>query len=176
MPLTILVLYFLIREDPLFTLSPCYYAGFFFIAASILDALDGYYARSRKQVTETGKLLDPIADKVLVLISLVALTKHGLSWAIFIIIAVREFAISYGREWIDSQEKLRGCIAVDTLGKLKMVTQCFGVTYAIFHLPYFNEVMWVAVFFTVISGIDYGIKLRKAVKKIKSNQGAQAVE
>lgn len=166
MPLTLLVLVFLIIEKP-------YLAGFFFILAAITDLVDGYTARKRKQVTETGKILDPIADKIFILVPLAALAAlYGLSWTIVIIIASREFAVSLGRDWIDNREKLRGCISVGLLGKLKMWTQSIGVIYAIFQGPYFNKVMWVAVFFTVVSGLEYGFKVLRRIKEVKKEEAS----
>lgn len=97
-----------------------------FWAASITDFLDGYLARKHKQVTTLGKLLDPLADKLLVagaLMSLVELNRAA-AWMVFIILG-REMAIT-GLRSVASEEGLT--IAADTLGKWKLGTQIAAIS------------------------------------------------
>ena len=97
-----------------------------FIIASITDKLDGYIARSRKQVTTFGKFLDPIADKILVLAAMVMLVEFGKipAW-IPIIVLAREFIVSGYR--LVAIEKGGKVIAASKWGKLKTVTQMISI-------------------------------------------------
>jgi len=96
-----------------------------FLAAALTDLLDGYLARRRKQVTTLGRLLDPIADKLLISSALIALVELGIApaWMVAIIVG-REFAVS-GLRSIAAHEGFS--IEVSRLGKGKMVTQVAAV-------------------------------------------------
>lgn len=97
-----------------------------FIIASITDKLDGYIARSRNQVTNFGKFLDPIADKILVVAAMVIFVEMGKlpAW-ITIIVIFREFAVSgYRLIAVQNQGKV---IAASKWGKLKTVTQMIAI-------------------------------------------------
>ena len=93
-----------------------------FIIASITDKLDGYIARSTNQITTFGKFLDPIADKILVIVSMIILVEHSKipSWIPAIII-MREFIVSGYR--LIAVEKKGEVVAASIWGKLKTVTQ-----------------------------------------------------
>jgi CDP-diacylglycerol---glycerol-3-phosphate 3-phosphatidyltransferase len=97
-----------------------------FWIASLTDLLDGYLARRWKQVTTLGKLLDPLADKLLVAGALISLVELGLApaWIVFIILA-REMAIT-GLRGIASEEGIT--IAADTMGKWKMGAQVASIS------------------------------------------------
>lgn len=92
-----------------------------FVLASITDKVDGYIARSRNQITNFGKFMDPLADKMLVISALIALVECGLipSWMVIVIIA-REFAIS-GLRMLAASEGL--IVAASWWGKIKTVIQ-----------------------------------------------------
>jgi CDP-diacylglycerol--glycerol-3-phosphate 3-phosphatidyltransferase len=131
-----------------------------FLAAALTDLLDGYLARRRKQVTTLGRLLDPIADKLLVASALVALVqlKIAPAWMVVIIIG-REFAVS-GLRSIAAHEGFS--IEVSTLGKGKMVTQVAAVVGLILGSKYGGWVkgtatilLWAVVFFALLSMIQY---------------------
>ena len=109
-----------------------------FIIASITDKLDGYIARSRKQVTTFGKFLDPIADKILVLAAMVMLVEFGKipAW-IPIIVLAREFIVSGYR--LVAIEKGGKVIAASKWGKLKTVTQMIAIILAFLDLYPFGE-------------------------------------
>ena len=96
-----------------------------FLAAALTDLLDGYLARKRKQVTTLGRLLDPIADKLLISSALISLVYLHIApaWMVVIIIG-REFAVT-GLRSIAAHEGFS--IGVSTLGKGKMVTQVAAV-------------------------------------------------
>ena len=96
-----------------------------FILASITDKLDGYIARSRNQITNFGKFMDPLADKLLVTAALISLVELHVvpAWAAVIIIA-REFAVSGLRSIAASQGKV---IAASWWGKIKTVIQIIAI-------------------------------------------------
>lgn len=131
-------------------------AGVVFIIASITDAVDGYIARKRNIVTNLGKFIDPLADKILViavLTSLVDLQRFP-AWMLVVIIS-REFMVS-GLRMVAASEGV--VIAASKGGKLKTVTQIIGIIMLLFNIQGAMAVMWVAVLLTVWSGIDYIIK------------------
>ncbi len=131
-----------------------------FLAAALTDLLDGYLARRRKQVTTLGRLLDPIADKLLISSALVSLVQLGLApaWMVVIIIG-REFAVN-GLRSIAAHEGFS--IDVSPLGKGKMVTQVAAVVGIILGRKYGGWVqqtatvlLWAVVFFALISMVEY---------------------
>ena len=132
-----------------------------FIAATALDGLDGYLARSRNLGTPLGVLLDPIADKVLIGSGLVVLSLIGeLPWWVTIVILVREFGITVYRMVIVHRE-VHGA---SWLGKTKTFVQSFAVAFAMAPFaPLVGDwVNWVnitlmasAFVLTVWSGIEY---------------------
>src|SRR5205807_10294109 len=97
-------------------------AAVVFATASLTDAIDGYLARQRNSITTFGKLMDPIADKLLIIAALVALVSLGrlAAWVAMVIIA-REFAVTVLRVAVGSQEG--GVISARQLGKLKTASQ-----------------------------------------------------
>jgi CDP-diacylglycerol--glycerol-3-phosphate 3-phosphatidyltransferase len=102
-----------------------HYSGVFalviFILASVTDWLDGYYARKLKQITDLGKLLDPLADKILISAAFIAFSAKGLApaWIVVCIIA-REFMITGLRSLAASKGII---LAAQTIGKHKTVSQ-----------------------------------------------------
>jgi CDP-diacylglycerol--glycerol-3-phosphate 3-phosphatidyltransferase len=131
-----------------------------FLAAALTDLLDGYLARRRKQVTTLGRLLDPIADKLLVASALVALVqlKIAPAWMVAIIIG-REFVVN-GLRSIAAHEGFS--IHVSTLGKGKMVTQVAAVVGLILGSKYGGWVkgtarilLWAVVIFALVSMVQY---------------------
>ncbi len=128
-----------------------------FIAASLTDLLDGHIARKRNLITNFGKFMDPIADKLLVCSALVCLVDLGkiASWVVIVIIA-REFVIS-GFRLIASDNGV--VLAASYFGKFKTTFQMIMICLMIADigkLALLTEiVMWAAVALTVISLIDY---------------------
>ena len=100
-------------------------ATFVFIIASLTDQLDGYIARSRNQITNFGKFMDPLADKLLVTAALVSLVELKLvaGWAVVVILA-REFAVS-GLRTLAASDGI--VIAASWWGKIKTVTQMIAI-------------------------------------------------
>jgi CDP-diacylglycerol---glycerol-3-phosphate 3-phosphatidyltransferase len=147
-------------------------ASFIFIAASITDAIDGYLARKREQVTTMGMLLDPVADKLLIAAAFITLVQFNPrivpAWMAVIIIG-REFLVS-GLRSIAASEGFT--IQASDLGKAKMLVQIVSVVAAIIdhhwaHLPwYFLSLrvhpiavafIWVMVALSLVSAADYFI-------------------
>ncbi len=144
-----------------------------FILASITDKLDGYIARSRNQITTFGKFLDPIADKILVIVAMLMLVANNkLPYWIPAIVIIREFAVSGYR--LVAVQKDGNVIAASIWGKLKTVTQMVGIALAFLDKNSFGSFLTqnltgfdyvlniivtiaisVSVIATVISGIDY---------------------
>ena len=132
-----------------------------FIAATALDGLDGYLARSRNLGTPLGVLLDPIADKLLIGSGLVVLSDIGeLPWWVTVVILVREFGITVYRMVIVRREVL----GASWLGKTKTFVQSFAVAFAMAPFaPLVGDwINWVnitlmasAFVLTVWSGIEY---------------------
>lgn len=130
-----------------------------FLSAALTDLLDGYLARRRRQVTTFGKLLDPIADKVLVsaaLISLVELDRVA-AWMVVLIVS-REFAVSVLRNVALSEGIV---IVASEFGKAKMVSQVTAVSLLLLapHSAFVEQVgyvvLWLALLLTVWSMVDY---------------------
>lgn len=145
-------------------------ATIIFILASLTDKLDGYIARSRNQITNFGKFMDPLADKLLVTAALVSLVELQIvhAWVAMIIIA-REFAVSGLRTVAASEGKV---IAASWWGKIKTVIQIVAIITALVNLSYANPIlntlttisMAAAVVITIISGIDYFVKNKGAIR------------
>ncbi|MCY6372530.1 CDP-diacylglycerol--glycerol-3-phosphate 3-phosphatidyltransferase [Clostridium ganghwense] len=140
-----------------------------FILASLTDKLDGHIARSRNQITKFGKFMDPLADKLLVTSALVSLVEYQIvpTWMAMIIIA-REFAVT-GLRAVAASEGI--VIAASWWGKLKTATQMVAIVFALIKLVYSPAyityityiILGAAVIITVISGVDYFVKNKKAL-------------
>ena len=131
-----------------------------FLVTALTDLLDGYLARRRKQVTTLGRLLDPIADKLLISSALISLVYLHMvpAWMVVIIIG-REFAVS-GMRSIAAHEGFS--INVSTLGKGKMVTQVAAIVGIILGNKYGGWVqytakvlLWAVVILALVSMIQY---------------------
>jgi CDP-diacylglycerol---glycerol-3-phosphate 3-phosphatidyltransferase len=135
-----------------------------FALAALTDGLDGYIARRREEVTTFGKLMDPLADKLLViaaLISLVSLNRLD-AWIAMVIIA-REVAVTGLRSLAAEQGVV---IAASWLGKLKTLLQVAAIICLIAFDPspvWVDVLLYVAVAVTVISGADYFLGLRRRI-------------
>jgi CDP-diacylglycerol--glycerol-3-phosphate 3-phosphatidyltransferase len=139
-------------------------AAIVFILASATDALDGWLARRRQQVTQFGRLMDPLADKLLItaaLVSLVALYRLD-AWVAMVIIA-REFAVTGLRMLAVEQGEV---VPASIWGKLKTVSQVAMVLALIWvdrPAQWVDILIWVTVVITVLSGADYFYKLRRVL-------------
>ncbi len=142
-------------------LIPSVIAAVLFVAATITDYLDGYFARKYNIESDLGKLLDPLADKLLiasVMIMLIPLDRVP-AWIAAIIIG-RELAVT-GLRSIASEKHI--IIAANWLGKYKTAFQCAALIPLLIHYPIFGIqfqlagefFLWIALFFSVWSGYDY---------------------
>ena len=142
-------------------------AAVVFATASVTDALDGWLARSRGSVTTFGKLMDPIADKLLIVAALIALVSLGRleAWVAMVIIA-REFAVTVLRAAAGAAEGI--VISASPFGKLKTASQVLMVMLLIaFHgRPIgVSLVVYATVAITVLSGADYFFGLRRRLSE-----------
>ncbi|WP_148323031.1 CDP-diacylglycerol--glycerol-3-phosphate 3-phosphatidyltransferase [Paraclostridium bifermentans] len=155
-----------------------------FVIASLTDQLDGHIARSRNQITNFGKFMDPLADKLLVTAALVSLVELKLvaGWAVVVILA-REFAVS-GLRTLAASDGI--VIAASWWGKIKTVTQMIAILLLLLKanintsasaISFVNNnsflkgfftyvpetIMFIAVLITIVSGIDYFIKNKHVI-------------
>ena len=143
-----------------------------FVVASLTDQLDGYLARKNNQVTTFGKLMDPLADKILTISALVCLlgigAKYVTSWVVMIIIA-RELIVTGIRQLAMGENTV---IAASQWGKAKTVSQMAALIAVMLDLIVplrwgnFELTFWlvaIAVILTVYSGIDYVVKNRHLI-------------
>jgi CDP-diacylglycerol---glycerol-3-phosphate 3-phosphatidyltransferase len=140
------ILYFLTLGDS----ASRTWAFVIFLLCAATDWLDGYLARKLNQVTDLGKVLDPLVDKLLVFAPLLVLIEQGQipAWGVFIILA-RELTIA---GWRVSQTTVSGA---NLWGKAKTVVQIAAIAMLILQLPYAVIAFWIAVLLTVISGLIY---------------------
>ena len=140
-----------------------------FIVASLTDMLDGHIARKYNLITNFGKFMDPLADKLLVCSGLICLVELGriASWIVIVIIA-REFIIS-GFRLIASDNGV--VIAASYWGKFKTTFQMIMICLMIANLEplqlFTDIVMWIALILTVVSLMDYLIKNKEVMKETK---------
>ncbi|NCU32911.1 MAG: CDP-diacylglycerol--glycerol-3-phosphate 3-phosphatidyltransferase [Candidatus Moranbacteria bacterium] len=129
-----------------------------FILASFTDYLDGYIARKQKLITNFGKLMDPLADKILVYSALCCMVEKGIvpGWMLSVILA-REFAVA-GMRTVAASEGI--VIAAGMSGKIKTVLQMIAIPLLILNQP--QEIataaqifLWASLIMTVVSGIEY---------------------
>lgn len=148
-------------------------AAIVFALAALTDGLDGYIARSRDSVTTFGKLMDPLADKLLItaaLISLVSLNRLP-AWVAMVIIA-REFAVT-GLRSIAADRGV--VIAASWMGKVKTVLQIGAVFALIIFNPaplWADILVYLALVATVISGFDYFFGLRRRIEEQRAREKA----
>ena len=149
-----------------------YIAAAVFIAATLTDTLDGYLARRNNQVTTLGKLMDPIADKLLVVAALLCFMAQGVkyinAWVVIIIIA-REFIVTGVRLVALGENKV---IAASNWGKAKTVSQFITIILIMADMVWAMKIgeLDIVFFFvalmlilTVVSGVDYIVKNRNMI-------------
>ncbi|HEX4735634.1 MAG TPA: CDP-diacylglycerol--glycerol-3-phosphate 3-phosphatidyltransferase [Thermoleophilaceae bacterium] len=150
-------------------------AAIVFALAAITDGLDGYIARSRKSITTFGKVMDPIADKMLIAAALIALVslERLAAWVAMVIIA-REFAVSSLRVAAAAEGAI---IPASILGKIKTVIQVVTVMALIVandpHAAWVEVLVGLMVFSTVVSGVDYFLNVRREIEEARERLHAQ---
>jgi CDP-diacylglycerol--glycerol-3-phosphate 3-phosphatidyltransferase len=145
-------------------------AAILFSAAAITDYLDGYIARTRGLTSNLGKVMDPVADKLLVSSAFIMLSALGWvpAWVVCIIIG-REIAVTGLRNIIAEHQE---DVSASNLGKYKTGFQIAAVIPLLIHYPFWglnprpigNFFLWGALIFTIWSGADYFFKFRKLLK------------
>lgn len=136
-------------------------SAFIFGMLSISDFLDGYFARKKNQVTEFGKLIDPIADKLLISTALVfLLVQHyeGVNLWMAAAIIAREAVLTAVRIYLLPSKIV---VPASNFGKAKTVVQSIAIVFVLLGLPLSWHAMLLAVAVTLISGVDYLWKIRK---------------
>lgn len=176
-----LVMWLIVQGDP----SSCVYAALLFTAASITDWLDGYIARKRGLVSITGKFLDPLADKLLIMAVLIVFVQTGQmpAWVVVVVVA-REITITALRAMASAEGML---IASSRGGKYKTAFQMVGLLALMVHFDYF--IHWgfyasrisfhdvglmlfiVSVGFSLWSGGEYFLNFIKSIDTAKSKTG-----
>ncbi|MDN5128397.1 CDP-diacylglycerol--glycerol-3-phosphate 3-phosphatidyltransferase [Aliarcobacter butzleri] len=149
--------FFIDRHNPIFSSwHPSwfdYFAGLVFVIASVTDFFDGFIARNWDQMTKLGGILDPLADKMLVLagfLGLMAIDRASV-WAIFLILS-REFFITGLRVVAVSEGKN---VSSTMAGKIKTVVQMIAIGFLTMNWPFAIEFLWLAVILTIYSGYEY---------------------
>jgi len=145
-------------------------AALLFSAAAITDYLDGYIARRQGLVSSLGKVMDPVADKLLVSSAFIMLTSHGWvpAWMVCVIIG-REIAVTGLRNIIAERGE---DVSASNLGKYKTGFQIAAVIPLLIHYPFWgldphavgSFFLWGALAFTIWSGADYFFKFRRLLQ------------
>ena len=149
-------------------------AAIVFALASATDAMDGYLARTRNAITTFGKLMDPIADKLLIIAALVALVSLSrlAGWVAMVIIA-RELTVTVTR----MQATQHGVvIAANSWGKAKTITQVAAIFFLIAigepTPAWVDGLVYGMVAITVVSGVDYFFGLRRVLREAEARREA----
>ena len=158
--------FFVDRNNPIFSSwHPSwfdYFAGLIFVIASVTDFFDGFIARNWNQMTKLGGILDPLADKMLVLagfLGLMAIDRASV-WAIFLILS-REFFITGLRVVAVSEGKN---VSSTMAGKIKTVVQMIAIGFLMMNWPFAELLLWASVALTLYSGFEYIIGYTKKGK------------
>ena len=140
-----------------------YTASLLFVIASVTDFFDGFIAREWNQMTMLGAIIDPLADKMLIIAAFLGLMMVGVAsaWAIYIII-IRELFIT-GIRTVALSEGLN--IKASWSGKIKTVIQMIAIGFLLMHWQYDTELLWLAVTLTLYSGFEYLYEFRTTLLK-----------
>ena len=148
------------------TMTMRVFAAIIFVGAAITDYYDGKIARKYNLITNLGKLLDPLADKILVISALVTLAKFSqISLWFVIIIIFRELLITGLRSIVAAEGVV---IAAESLGKWKTATQMIALTVIIlipFSSTVNNILLLIPLILTVVSGVEYVLKCKNVLNK-----------
>ena len=148
------------------TMTMRVFAALIFVGAAITDYYDGKIARKYNLITNLGKLLDPLADKILVISALVTLAKFSqISLWFVIIIIFRELLITGLRSIVAAEGVV---IAAESLGKWKTATQMIALTLIIlipFSSTVNNILLLIPLILTVVSGVEYVLKCKNVLNK-----------
>ncbi|HLC61758.1 MAG TPA: CDP-diacylglycerol--glycerol-3-phosphate 3-phosphatidyltransferase [Candidatus Nanoarchaeia archaeon] len=134
------------------------FAAFIFGMLSISDFFDGYIARKKKQVTDFGKLIDPIADKFLVSTALIFLIGRGVELWMAVVIISREVVLTAIRIYLLPSKLV---VPASNFGKAKTVVQSIAIVAVLLELGFSYYMILAAVLLTVVSGIEYLFRIKK---------------
>ena len=154
--LAFLMYLFLVNRNIFSQIDPSwlnYFAALIFVIASITDFFDGFIARNFDAVSKLGEILDPLADKMLTLGAFLGLLylHRANAWAVYLIL-IREFFIT-GLRVVMAAEGIS--VKASFSGKVKTVFQMIAIGFLLMDWPLENILLWIAVFLTLYSGIDY---------------------
>ena len=141
-----------------------YFAALIFVLASVTDFFDGYIARKWNQMSKLGAILDPLADKMLILAAFLGLMMidRANAWIVYLILT-REFFITGLRVMAVSEGKN---ISATMAGKVKTVAQMIAIGFLIMNWPFATLLLWIALILTLYSGYEYILVYTK-----NNNQG-----
>jgi CDP-diacylglycerol--glycerol-3-phosphate 3-phosphatidyltransferase len=148
------------------------FAAIVFALASVTDAMDGYLARTRNAITTFGKLMDPIADKLLIIAALVALVSlHRLAGWVAMVIIARELTVTVTR----MQATQHGVvIAANWWGKAKTIVQVAAIFFLIAEgepsPTWVDGLVYGMVAITIVSGVDYFFGLRRVLREAEARR------
>jgi CDP-diacylglycerol--glycerol-3-phosphate 3-phosphatidyltransferase len=147
-------------------------AAIVFALASVTDAMDGYLARTRNAITTFGKLMDPIADKLLIIAALVALVSlHRIAGWVAMVIIARELTVTVTR----MQATQHGVvIAANWWGKAKTIVQVAAIFFLIAvgepTPAWVGALVYGMVVITIVSGVDYFFGLRRVLREAEARR------
>ena len=154
------------------TAEPKYAALAIFAAASLTDMLDGYLARKLNQITDFGKLFDPLADKLMVLSALVCQAVTGVfPWAAVIVVACKELVMVLGGLFMLSRDVV---VYSNIVGKAAQVCFILSLILSFFHVPLAEWgtrldliLLWITVGLAVLAMVVYAAEYLRSLKKPK---------
>ena len=152
--------------------EPKYAALAIFAAASLTDMLDGYLARKLNQITDFGKLFDPLADKLMVLSALVCQAVTGVfPWAAVIVVACKELVMVLGGLFMLSRDVV---VYSNIVGKAAQVCFILSLILSFFHVPLAEWgtrldliLLWITVGLAILAMVVYAAEYLRSLKKPK---------
>ena len=143
-----------------------------FVLASLTDFVDGYLARARNSITTFGKLMDPLADKLLVIGALLALVSLGrlAAWVAMVIIA-REFAVTMLRMTASQAGVVTPARALGKVKTVMQVAMVFALILVRGSPVWLDALVYATVAVTVLSGVDYFFGLRRRLAEARTRHG-----
>jgi len=136
-----------------------------FLLAGVTDVVDGYLARKNNQVTELGKMLDPLADKLMMLTAIVSLLISGkISWLVAGVIFFRDAAMIISSVFFHFV-KGKKTVPANILGKLTTVFFYIAILFITFELPFHSQFLWFVVAFAFLTSAIYISEFRRMNKK-----------
>ncbi|OPA75688.1 CDP-diacylglycerol--glycerol-3-phosphate 3-phosphatidyltransferase [Paenibacillus selenitireducens] len=142
-----------------FAYGPRYSAFLIIVAAGLTDIADGYIARRTNQITKVGVMLDPLADKTMMLAVMVTLLWSGdLSWSAVTAMVIRDLGMIIGSAFFH----FRGykTVPANWMGKLTTVLLYAAIMWIFFQFPYAQEFLWAVIIFSFVTSVMYIVKFK----------------